>query len=248
MSATAISAVIPLRNRTGIRLENCLRSLRWQELQAPADLEIVLSDFGSDPEHASSIDAIAKKYGARVVRTRTEETWNRSRALNVALRSVQTPISLCTDADMLFESNFVRSILDALGDAPGRALVLCRCRDLPDLGPERPFEERDYPELKVRASMRVAMGTGACQATATDWFSSVGGYDEKYVYWGFEDKDMVHRAAKAGLELLWIHERTSMLHQWHPRTIADRRVRVYLNKIRYYLTRGIIVKNSNRAT
>ena len=245
MSEAAISAVIPLRNRTGIRLENCLRSLRWQKLPAPAELEIVLSDFGSDPEHASSIETLAKKYDARVVRTRTAETWNRSRALNVALRSVRSPISFCTDADMLFEGSFVPTILDELRNAPGRALVLCRCRDLPDLGPERPFEERDYPELKAQATMRVAMGTGACQATSTDWFNSVGGYDEKYVYWGFEDKDMVHRAAKAGLELHWIHERTSMLHQWHPKTIADRRARVYLNKIRYYLTRGTIVKNAS---
>jgi glycosyltransferase involved in cell wall biosynthesis len=239
--------VIPLRNRTGIRLENCLRSLRWQKLPAPAALEIVLSDFGSDPEGASSIDAIAKRFDARVIRTCTDETWNRSRALNVALRTVQTPISFCTDADMLFEDSFVATILDELREAPGRAIVLCRCRDLPDLGPERPFEEREYPELKAGATMRVAMGTGACQATATDWFNSVGGYDEKYVYWGFEDKDMVHRAAKAGLELRWIHERTSMLHQWHPRTIANRRARIYLNKIRYYLTRGIVVKNANRA-
>jgi len=245
MSEAAISAVIPLRNRTGIRLENCLRSLRWQKLPTPADLEIVLSDFGSDPENASSIDAIAERYGARVVRTRTDETWNRSRALNAALRCVHAPISFCTDADMLFESNFVPMVLDALREAPGRALVLCRCRDLPDLGPERSYDENEYPDLKAGATMRTAMGTGACQATSTDWINSVGGYDEKYVYWGFEDKDMVHRAAKAGLELCWIHERTSMLHQWHPRTIKGRRARVYLNKIRYYLTRGTIVKNAS---
>jgi hypothetical protein len=31
------------------------------------------------------------------------------------------------------------------------------------------------------------------------------------------DGDMVNRARLAGLSIVWIDDRTSMLHQWHPR-------------------------------
>jgi hypothetical protein len=66
--APQISAIIPVRNRSGVGLTNCLRSLRWQELDEVA-LEIVVSDFGSDPEHAKSIEQAAAEHRARVVRT-----------------------------------------------------------------------------------------------------------------------------------------------------------------------------------
>ncbi len=122
-------------------------------------------------------------------------------------------------------------------------LVLCKCRDLSDMGQERLFDQGEFATLELSSTMRKAMGTGACQATLTSWFISVRGYDEKYVFWGFEDKDMVHRARKAGIELRWIHEQTAMLHQWHRTTKNDKYVRKHLNKARYYLTRGQIVKN-----
>ena len=91
--------------------------------------------------------------------------------------------------------------------------------------------------------MRIAMGTGACQVFSTKWAKSVRGYDEKYVFWGFEDKDMVARAQKSGLETVWIHDETAMLHQWHRRTANDKLYLKYKNKLRFYLTQGIIVKN-----
>ena len=244
MPQIAISVVVPVRNRTGLRLENCLRSLRWQEGVDAAAVEIALSDFGSDAEHAARIDELAARHGARVVRVRTDETWNRSRALNVALRRASGPVALCTDADILFEKNFLRTALGRLGGAPGSSMVLCRCLDLPDMGPERLFEPEEFESLKARSQMRKAMGTGACQATSTAWLASVGGYDEKYVHWGFEDKDLAYRASKAGLALEWIHGETSMLHQWHPKTLRENMTRVYLNKIRFYLTRGTIKKNA----
>jgi hypothetical protein len=35
--------------------------------------------------------------------------------------------------------------------------------------------------------------------------------------WGAMDGDMVARARASGLAVEWIDNRTSMLHQWHPR-------------------------------
>ena len=84
-SAPLLSVIIALRNRTGPRLENCLMSLRAQrtasgEPFAAGVVEILLSDFGSDPGPAREIVELADRHGARVVRTDTAALWNRSAA------------------------------------------------------------------------------------------------------------------------------------------------------------------------
>jgi len=249
-NAPLLSVIIALRNRTGPRLENCLMSLRAQRTASGEPfgggvVEILLSDFGSDPVPAREIVELAGRFGARVIRTDTAALWNRSAAINAALAQAQGRFSFCTDADMLFKNDFLAVLLSELEQCPRLAMVLCKCRDLPDLGPERLYAQSDYPALEAQASVRQAMGTGACQAAETRWFRSVGGFDEGYVFWGFEDKDMVHRARRAGLELRWIHERTSMLHQWHRTTKNDRYLRKLLNKARYYTTRGVVVKRTS---
>ena len=55
---------------------------------------------------------------------------------------------------------------------------------------------------------------------------------------------MVLRARMSGLKLTWIHEKTSMLHQWHRKMDNDYRMLLYKNKLRYFTTG--FVKNKNR--
>lgn len=246
MNVFAISVVIPIRNRAGLRLENCLDSLRTQTAVDPAQVEIILSDFGSGPESAAEIARIAQKHQARVVRTEAASYWNRSEALNRGLWEARAPISFCTDADMIFEPNFLSVVSATLRAIDNRGMVVSRCWDLPDLGAEKRWTKEHYPELKEKATIRPTGGTGACQATLTEWFRKVGGYDEKYIFWGFEDSDMFFRARKDGLSPCWIHEQTSMLHQYHPTTRHDRPFLKWKNKIRYYLTRGRVVKFARR--
>ncbi len=239
-SPSRLSVIVPVRNRSGVRAENCLRSLRWQTLE---DVEIVLSDFGSSPEERDALAAIAKKYDARVVTTATDALWNRSRALNLGLQAATAPLAVCTDIDMLFSPTFLEEVVRGIEKHDGEALVVCRCRDLPETVPEQPWEVSDYPELERQSTFRKAMGTGACQGAPLSFFERVRGYDERYVYWGFEDKDMVSRAERAGLSLVWIHEQTSMLHQWHRRMAEDKLHWKYHNKLRFYLTKHRVVKN-----
>ncbi|HVI00844.1 MAG TPA: glycosyltransferase family A protein [Enhygromyxa sp.] len=119
MARPELTAVIPVRNRTGTRLDNCLRSLRWQELPAGA-LEIVITDFGSDPEHAAALRELAERHDAELVRVETEEIWNRSRALNFGIQRARGRYVFCTDADMIFAPNFIATLLDAQRREQGR--------------------------------------------------------------------------------------------------------------------------------
>jgi glycosyltransferase involved in cell wall biosynthesis len=237
-----ISVVIPLRNRTGLRLRNCLRSLRWQALE-PDAVEIVISDLGSDAPAAAETRRIAEEFGAKVEFIPTREVWNRSRALNLGIQAATARWVLCTDADMIFAPSFLPAVLAAHADTSRDAMVFCRCHDLPEDLAEQAWEVGDFPMLRGRASLRDTSGTGACQSARRSFFFHVRGYDEKFVYWGAEDDDMRHRAQRWGLTPVWITEATSMLHQWHPTTKHDRMLTRRLNKWRARLTRSIIVKN-----
>lgn len=238
----AISVIIPVRNRAGARLENCLRSLRGQRLE-PHIAEVVISDFGSDPASLADVRRLAERFDARVVETATEEVWNRSRALNHGIQAARGEFIFCTDADMIFAPNFLQVAIDAQRDAGGEALVVCRCRDLPGSVPEQPRETSAFPALLEQSSYREALGTGACQIARRTFFEAVRGYDERFVFWGMEDNDMLFRARATGLEVLWIHEQTAMLHQWHPSSRGARPLRKFLNDARFHLTKWIRVKN-----
>lgn len=240
-----LSVIVPVRNRAGRRLENCLRSLRWQDL--PEDeVEVIVSDFGSAPEMRAATAALAERFGARVLFTPAEEVWNRSRALNIGIRAARGRYVLCTDADMIFAPTFLRTLVEAQREAEDGALVVCRCRDLPDDVPEQVWQRSDYPALLARAPFREKLGTGACQMARREAFARLHGYDEQYVFWGMEDNDFRFRARRAGLAERWVHERTSMLHQWHPSDRGTRPVRKMLNDLRFHLTKWRRVKNRRR--
>lgn len=240
LSKPELSVILPCRDRTGLRLLNCLRSLEWQDLPKER-LEIILSDFGSSQEHRRSMRELAGELGCRHISTETSELWNRAKALNIGIQEARGKYVLCTDVDMLFASNFLSTVLEEA--SRGNTLVLCRCRDLPSDVEAREWKVEDFPTLLERSTLRHALGTGACQATARRWWFDVGGYDEGYIYWGYEDRDMVWRAKRSGLRIAWIHERTAMLHQWHEKMNNDKIYLKYRNKIRYFLTGAIVKKN-----
>lgn len=242
MSAVELTAIIPIRNRSGVRLENCLRSLRWQRGIDSQQLEVLVSDFGSDNEHTASVCELTERYGATLVRHETSEVWNRSKTLNIGIRAASGRFCFCTDVDMIFAPNFIASALEEQQKRGGAAMVYSRCHDLPEDVPLQPWRESDYVYLRGRAGLRNTSGTGACQVATKRFFQQVRGFDEKMTYWGAEDEDMRLRAAKYGLEPVWL-EGTSMLHQWHPTMKNDPTLRIKLNKWRLKLTRGVLVKN-----
>ncbi len=183
MPRAQISAVIPVRDRTGPRLDNCLRSLRWQQLE-PGALEIVITDFGSNPEHAAGLASLSERYDAELVRVHTEETWNRARALNFGIQRSTGHFVFCTDADMIFAPNFIATLLETQAQADEQAFVVCHCRDLPESVAEQTWQLDDFPRLLELAAFRKATGTGACQVARREFFERVRGYDEGFSFWG----------------------------------------------------------------
>jgi glycosyltransferase involved in cell wall biosynthesis len=243
MFSPRLTVVLPLRNRAGVRLDNCLRSLRWQEGVDRCDVEILISDFGSEPAFRDEVATLARTHEARVVFTPAPGVWNRSRALNIGIRQSRGALTLSTDVDMVFATNFLRTILDVQTEAASRALALCQCYDL---GPEtlgRVIDREELDALRDGATLRPAYGLGGCQATTTAWFHRARGFDERMTFWGAEDKDLAFRARRDGLALTWLNDRTFMLHQWHETLKHERPWLTKKNRWRFKLTNWIVRKN-----
>lgn len=243
MASPKLTVVLPLRNRAGVRLDNCLRSLRWQEGVDARDVEVLISDFGSDPASRAEVAALARAHEARVVFTPERGVWNRSRALNIGIRRARGALTLCTDVDMVFAPSFLRTVLDTCAENDGRALALCQCHDLGSETLGRAIEHGDLHALRDGATLRPAYGLGGCQAATTAWFHRARGFDERMTFWGAEDKDLAFRARRDGLELIWMNDRTYMLHQWHETLKYERPWLTKKNRWRFKLTSWIVRKN-----
>jgi glycosyltransferase involved in cell wall biosynthesis len=243
MSAPLLTVVLPIRNRSGVRLENCLRSLRWQKGLAAVDVDIIISDFGSSSEHRDLVVSAAATYGARVQYTAVDGLWNRSRALNIGVKRAKGKFTLCTDVDMVMAPTFLRVLMNEQEKLDGRGFLLCQSRDLEPDTEGKPIPLDEYDTYLKTTTMRPMHGMGGCQCAETTWFHSVHGYDEGYTYWGAEDTDMVGRAQRDGRVIQWVTEKTAMIHQWHPTTKYDKPWLVRKNRWRLTLTGWIVRKN-----
>jgi glycosyltransferase involved in cell wall biosynthesis len=247
-----LSVIVPIRNRSGDRLENCLRSLRWQEGIEADQVEVIVVDFGSDLEHREAVEKACAQFEAKIERVEITGMWNRSKALNHGLRAARGVYLFCTDVDMIFSPNFLEEMMKAHRAAESRGaldmpqrgvIVFSRCQDLPASFEMRSYELEDYDALLSISDQRGTNGTGACQSAHRDLFYALRGYDEAFQHWGAEDDDLRHRALKYGLSPQWISPVASMLHQWHPTTKHQRPIRKRLNQWRLYATRWRIKKN-----
>ncbi len=242
-SSPLLSVVISLRNRSGLRLENCLRSLRWQQGIPSDDVEIVLSDFGSTAEHLEGVEKAAKEVEATVYHTPTSGLWNRSRALNIGIKRAKGKYIFCTDVDMVLAPNFLDTLMTTQNELGGRGFLMCQYHDLPPETEGRRVDLSDLDALKSMGKLRPTFGMGGCQCAETSWFHRIRGLDERYTYWGAEDKDLAYRAQNDGREIQWVTSKTFMLHQWHPTAEFDRPWLVKKNRMWFKLTSWIVRKN-----
>lgn len=142
-----ITVLLPVRDRSGVRLDNCLRSLRWQDGVRAADVEVLISDLGSGPAALEDLRAVAARSDARVIHTAYRGPWNKSRALNIGLRRAEGRLTMCADVDMVFAPNFLHTVLETqccrCGDTPG-------CRRRRSTGALPPVSNRPRPGSRRR--------------------------------------------------------------------------------------------------
>lgn len=214
----AISVAIPIRQRWGPRLENCMNAI---QLQNQRNVEVVIADFGSTRSGHRSLVECLQPYDCTVYYCPTTEIWNLSRARNMGIRRASGRYVATLDVDMIMEPSVLSSILSLHRKHP-RSLVISRVRNLPKTNLRNIRLPRDYPRLDRQAA-RHRPGVGGLMSASRRWWHRVRGFDERMKAWGADDDSLRKRARSDGLREVFLDKQglknVNVYHQHHRKAI-----------------------------
>lgn len=210
------SVIVPVRDRYGPMLRNCLKSV---ELQTLHPLELIVVDYGSTEENHEKMMQILPD--CTVYRCETDEPWSLAVARNIGLRRATARYSCALDADLIMETHVLEIAYEILSAHPriymSTHVVLI---DPAAINFAKLKLPRDYKKLITLLWTNISEGWGGFVSAPTEWWHECQGFDERMKLWGWEDVDMWKRAARAGLirERLSLtrHPDVKIYHQHHP--------------------------------
>jgi glycosyltransferase involved in cell wall biosynthesis len=208
-----ITVVIAVRDRFDYRIINAFKSIRNQDY--PHDLiKLVLVDYGSKKELIPSYEKLCKEYDAEYIRIDNRSIWCKSHALNIVIKQAKTKYILSTDADIMFENNYIKEAVKELQRNPYQ-VILSKCLDVPKTA----IKDYDFYELKKIATFRFKGSylSSGINIALTYFYHRIRGYDERYVLWGGEDDDLIKRFKLLGLKSTNMSKQISYVHLWHPK-------------------------------
>lgn len=221
-----ISVVVPSYNRAPY-LDVLLRSLTWSAV-APADFEVIVVNDGGQDDLPGVVDAWRRAgLDVRLVTLRTNgPPRNNARARNAGLAVARHAIVIQTDPDIVFVDDVLSAVRAAVDNRS-----ICSCDGY------YPLTREDTEALAFRAGAppvtparlrRAAAGrpnqvlspdgVGGLHggfACAAQVLRDLGGYDESFEYWGWEDRELLVTAAARGVTRRHLPA-TLVAHLWHP--------------------------------
>ncbi len=201
-----LSVVIPSHDG-GPRLEETVRRLG---LAAPPDggVEIVIADDASRPAADAAALGGACAHPLRVVRL--ERNRGRAGACNAALARAHGRIVLILDDDMAVDPQALRGHTAAHREGTAPAGVLGRI--IPDPASfggrygrflVRGEGERRERLLAAREGLRITDLSSAFLSVPRRTLERIGGFDEAFSRYGFEDLELAARLVQAGARLVY---------------------------------------------
>jgi predicted glycosyltransferase involved in capsule biosynthesis len=182
------SVVIPYRehsSRDG-RIERLALSLYAD----PIPVEVIVSD-------QSPLPPLSVSGRAQVIIHEPQEPFSRARAINRGVRLVSHPWVLVMDVDVILPSDVLAQIMDLLRSTPLRTYATFTVLE----GSRPHFNPPFY------------WGSDAVMFSRALW-EEVGGYEEGYRGYGFEDADFCDRCVKAGATIM--ETGLTFYHESHP--------------------------------
>lgn len=209
-----LTAIIACKNRDR-NLRYCLSSI---ESCTPRP-RVVVVDFGSDKNQEYLQDMFGSWLSVIRVESRTT-VFHKARALNIAIKQVESKFSCSTDCDQVYSPNFFGVVRNQLTRAQKR-MILCKSyflKQIPEWFSEQTVRSKYQAALKLAMAGKRPHGEGCCTALPTKWIQKVGGWDEAYVGYGAEDSDIILRAKLCGFAPTYINSLASTVHLPHEKT------------------------------
>lgn len=201
-----ITIVLTNRDRELRIVKNCLDSLASQSV---LKFEVYLVDYGSHIDYVQKLQNFIQDYSfvKLIICSVQGQLWNKSRAINIALKQTIAPYFLVGDIDLIFHPDFILKISDII--KPDRLLYFQNGF----LNKEESLQVKSYESYVVEFNS----DEGATGVTLfpTEILKKVNGYDEFYHGWGAEDTDIHLRLKNLGFLAHFYNSEILVKHQWH---------------------------------
>lgn len=203
-----ITLVLTYRNRDLESVKQCLDSLANQVF---SEFVIYLVDYGSNKKYSFGLERVVKDYTfIELIKVPTQhQLWNKSRAINIALKKCTTDYFIMGDIDLLYHPNFTEQAISLIQNYDA---VYFQYGFLSELESKK---HKDFKDYKVDFFGNEE-GTGT-NIFRTEALKSINGYDEFYHGWGAEDTDVHLRLKKAGYKIYYYDEEVYLKHIYHPK-------------------------------
>lgn len=228
-----ITIVFTYRNRAISLVKNCIDSLANQTNK---EFEVVVVNYGSNQSYTQQLLDLLQHYSfIQLINCEmvSQQLWNKSRAINIALKQCNTPYFFVADMDMIFKTNFIEKLYHYKNEREVHYF------QVGFLSEEESKKTIDFSDYKVNfLSTEAATGM---TLYPTNLLQEINGYNEFYHGWGAEDTDVHVRIAKLKLPVIFHQEELLILHQWHAKNYRSKSSKEpfhsQLEKINhYYLT------------
>ena len=230
-----IAVIVSTYERPG-HLQRCLASLAAQR-GVEDRFEVVVTDDGSRDETLSLLAAaVGRMPFPLTYTTHPHDGFRLARCRNEGVAASKAAYLLFTDGDCILPPDHLAIHLRAR--RPGRVIAGdcvrldeaatalvdvagLRSGRFPRRLPAREIIRLGLKGLRAKAyeacrtSMRPRLSGNNIGLWRSD-YERVNGFDEQYVGWGLEDRDLQHRLERIGIRASSILLKTAPVHLWHP--------------------------------
>jgi len=223
---SSLTVTIPVRNKDLDIIKGTFDTIEIARNRTPEepiddDLSIIVADGGSDDDYSHELMREAYQHGFGYEKYKIDE-WNKPKILNRVLETAVTDWFACLDADYVLEPHFFNKNIKSMES--GR-FVQCRgwdrdgdvIEDPAQFAVKRLAKNDNYEEIEEMGyELRPEADYGGFQAFPVDVGQRIGGYDERFKWYGGMHHEMRERLSNYGLTEVRCGGDPVMLHQPHP--------------------------------
>ena len=239
-------------------LRRCLLSLERQR-GVEGRFEVVVTDDGSADHTLRLIAETARRVPFRLTFTTHEHRGFRlARCRNEGVAASNAPYLLFTDGDCILPPDHVRTHLDERRTGSASAGDCIRLSQSASLSlddaaidrwsVDRLIDSRERRRILWKAIkaagyslLRVPMRPRLTGNNIALWrrdLERINGFDEQFIGWGLEDRDLQRRLTATGVRVRSILHRTAPLHLWHEPAASFSRNNQGTENLKYYSRQG----------
>jgi glycosyltransferase involved in cell wall biosynthesis len=201
-----LSVVIPTMNKVSL-LEQTLAALAAQEMRPQVAWEVVVVNDGSTDETGAYLETISASFKVPLVVVTPPENVGRARARNLGARTARGDWIVFLDDDIVAPPGLLLAHLELLEAHPGCGTIGYAVTE-PGM-----VDGAHFHYLDSRGVARLDPGPAPGRffvtqnaAVPRQAFLGVGGFDEEFSAYGFEDMEVAFRLEDAGVRfqaLVW---------------------------------------------